>query len=78
MSAEASIPDDLLLIMQSYVDPLPQTFSDNPLNVGRQQSSPVESAVANEPTNHEHTDEDEVELAIQVESTGEDLLYPLE
>jgi hypothetical protein len=71
MVPATSIPDDLLLIMQSYVDPVPQpqiptggpsTFVAQALKVS-----------ARGKTDDEWSDgEDEVEMAIRVESDSED------
>lgn len=74
MSVEASIPDDLLLIMQSYVDLPTQIPPDNSSKVGHQQA-PVERAPASEGID-DTSDEDEVELAIKVESSDEGSTSP--
>lgn len=71
MSVDAPIPDDLLLIMQSYVDPPTQIPFGNTPKVGRQQA-PVEPTPTNEGTNGDISDEDEVELAIKVEFSDGD------
>ncbi|KAF8713772.1 Gar1/Naf1 RNA binding region, partial [Rhizoctonia solani] len=64
MDAGTPIQDDLLLIMQSYVDVLPQP---PPPVKGEQQQSPTKPVAE-----HEDSDEDEVELAIQLEPSEED------
>ncbi|KAL5640388.1 hypothetical protein ACGC1H_007595 [Rhizoctonia solani] len=61
MDEKAPIQDDLLLIMQSYVDVPPQ-----PVKAERQ---PLAKPVAVE---YEDSDEDEVELAIQIEQSDDE------
>ncbi|CAE6481837.1 unnamed protein product [Rhizoctonia solani] len=64
MNEPTPIQDDLLLIMQSYVDVPPL-----PVKTERQQPLAKPVAVVVE---HEDSDEDEVELALQIESSDDE------
>lgn len=71
MDSTTSIPDDLLLIMQSYVDPVPHAPHDGP-SAPRPKQTPM-SVKPSETADVWSEGEDEVESAIQVESSDDEL-----
>ena len=74
MDPSTAIPDDLLLIMQSYVDLPPPTSRDGPsASRPKQALAPVKVTEAADDCSEE---EDEVESAIQVESSDDELPKP--